>query len=238
MRVHMIGTMIQNGRGGIYSYIKHLLNELQKAPELELSISCLNGDESFFPQCSTTPAASWARGGLSDFIRTLLHERSPSDGILHCPSYRRTPWTPGGKMVSTVHDLAPLHMPEKYGFARYQFLKRFVPIGLRQANLLLTVTEHTKRDLQEMLHIPADTIRVTPNGIDHDVLHPVDRQKAIQRLQKWQPQLSENYVLYTSRLEHPGKGHIALLDAWKILGDRRNGDLPQLVFAGAEAERA
>ena len=44
-------------------------------------------------------------------------------------------------------------------------------------------------------------------------------------------------MLYTARIEHPGKGHTALIDAWSHWGNK-TPHAPQLVFAGAACERS
>jgi len=235
--VTLLATMVQGGRGGIHRYVAELARCLAVDPGIDLTVACLRGDEGLFAGLRTATRRPWPGGGLGDFARTLWAERAPAGGVLHAPSYRRIPWTPGGACVATVHDLAPLHLPEKFGRARQQFLKRVVPIGLRRCTHLLTVTEHTKRDLIDAFAIPPERITVTANGIDHARFRPSDRDAALANVRRWQPTLRDDYVLYTARIEHPGKGHVPLLDAWAILRGRHR-DLPQLVFAGAAVERA
>ena len=229
--------MIQGGRGGIYRYVIELARRLAAMPGIALSLDCVRGDEHLLGGLALRPVSRWARAGACDLARVQLATRAPAGGVLHAPSYRRVPWRAGGACVATVHDLAPLHMPEKYGFLRHQFLKRLVPVALRRCDRILTVTEHTKADLVDAFAIDPQRIVVTPNGIDHARLRPGDRAAALAALRTWKPQLAEDFVLYASRIEHPGKGHVALLDAWARLA-APGRDLPQLVFAGAAVERA
>ncbi len=229
--------MVQGGRGGIYRYVIELARRLAAMPDIDLSLDCVRGEEHLFDGLRLIPAPRWARSGAFDLARVQLATRAPAGGVLHAPSYRRVPWRAGGACVATVHDLAPLHMPEKYGFLRHQFLKRVVPVGLRRCDRILTVTEHTKADLVQAFAIDPQRIVVTPNGIDHARLCPGDRATSLAALRTWKPQLADDFVLYAARVEHPGKGHVALLDAWARLAVKRR-DLPQLVFAGAAVERA
>ena len=198
-----------------------------------------------------------ARGGpVGDLLAS--NWRDAGADLLHVPSYRRVPLLrTTRRLVATVHDLAPLHLPEKYGVARYHFIRDVVPhIMLRRCDHLLTVTEHTRQDLITSFGIDAERITVTQPGIDHSRFNPGaapvgvhttgtgdaentmgNRAAALARLRAWCPALSTDFVCYTARIEHPGKGHIALLDAWRALAATRQ-DMPQLVFAGAPCERA
>ena len=236
--MRLLATMVQGGRGGIHRYVHELARRLAVRPDIELSIDHLAHEAELFAGLggARQAAPGWDRGGLRDLLRAHVQVRAPAGGLLHVPSYRRVPWLMGGPCVATVHDLAALHQPEKYGWLRHQFLRRAVPPALRRCAAIITPTRHTADDLVMQLGLPAELITVIPNGIDHAVLRPGDRHEALARVQAWQPQIARDFVLYLARVEHPGKGHTALLDAWAQLAATRR-DLPQLVFAGALVER-
>jgi len=83
-------------------------------------------------------------------------------------------WSPAGtgpvalaNQIVTVHDIAPLDCPEGYSpaFRRwYAYLWRHL---LPRVRGLISVSEFTKRRLIEEFGLPADSIHVTPLGVDH-----------------------------------------------------------------------
>jgi glycosyltransferase involved in cell wall biosynthesis len=66
--------------------------------------------------------------------------------------------------VVTIHDVSFEHglMGRRDRIA----FQRVVPRAARAAARVLTVSERTKRDLEELYHLPAARIVVTPNGVD------------------------------------------------------------------------
>ena len=62
-----------------------------------------------------------------------------------------------------IHDAAPLRRPEWYSpvYARWQ--RGILPLVARRARLVITVSEFSRRELAELLHVEA---AVVPGGID------------------------------------------------------------------------
>jgi glycosyltransferase involved in cell wall biosynthesis len=118
--------------------------------------------------------------------------------------------------VVTVHDLSfardPGSMPKK----DLRVFRSVVPRAVRQAARVLTVSQRSRHDLEELYGVPAEKIVVTPNGVD-----PVFRPGEVGR---------RDYVLAVGSVE-PRKNHRAALVA------AREAGLP-LVVAGPEKDRA
>ena len=100
----------------------------------------------------------------------------------------------GSPYVVTVHDLMrhrdwcargdgePLiHEPN----ARDRVHLRLDAAGLRRARALVAVSGHTKRELVELLGVPAGRVHVVPEGVDSGAFHRVDARP-----------LADPYVLY------------------------------------------
>ena len=66
--------------------------------------------------------------------------------------------------VVTIHDLSFEH--GLMGRRDRIVFERVVPRAARAASRVLTVSERTRRDLEELYHVPAELIVVTPNGVD------------------------------------------------------------------------
>src|SRR5581483_10057627 len=85
--------------------------------------------------------------------------------VLHCPTFRGPLGEPGCPLVVTVHDLAVLRHPETFNLWTRLYSRLCVSRVARAARLLIAVSEHTKRDVVELLGVPEERIRVVPNGV-------------------------------------------------------------------------
>ena len=68
--------------------------------------------------------------------------------------------------VVTIHDLSFERDPGLMSLADRCVFKVTVPRAARRARCVLTVSERTRRDIEELYGVPAARIVVTPNGVD------------------------------------------------------------------------
>jgi glycosyltransferase involved in cell wall biosynthesis len=68
--------------------------------------------------------------------------------------------------VVVIHDLATLRHPEAYSDVYVAYQRRMLPLLARQARLVITVSEFSRRELIELLRVPPERIRVVPPGVD------------------------------------------------------------------------
>lgn len=68
--------------------------------------------------------------------------------------------------VVTIHDLSFERDAQLMPLAERCVFKVTVPRAARRARCVLTVSERTRRDLEELYGVPAARIVVTPNGVD------------------------------------------------------------------------
>jgi glycosyltransferase involved in cell wall biosynthesis len=136
---------------------------------------------------------------------------------LHCAS------------VVTVHDLAFIRYPQYFRASRRLYQRAFTSRSVRRATRVIAVSEATKRDLVEYLHITPEAIAVVYPVVDEDFQPCVDfeRLRAFRALH----QLPERYILFLGTLE-PRKNIIGLLEAYARLR-RLDSEAPKLVLAGA-----
>jgi glycosyltransferase involved in cell wall biosynthesis len=168
----------------------------------------------------------WHQTTLPD----LLRHRGVD--VLHIPSYRRMLWSRPCALVSTIHDLAPFHVPGKYDPAR-MFYGRVVARQLAQRqDELIAVSEVTARDLATDFQASRDCVTVVPNGIDHDRFRPGPAEAA--RAAVCVPRgVTGPFFLYVARLEHPAKNHARLIEAFARY-KAASGSSWQLVLAGSD----
>lgn len=116
--------------------------------------------------------------------------------------------------IAVVHDLSQYHIPAKYDLFRMFYIKRILPFCVRRANQLIAVSGSTMNDLIRFWKIPPEKIRIIYNGYDHKLYNCEERAE---------PQLAaaggteKEYILYISRIEHPGKNHLNLIKAYETL---------------------
>jgi alpha-1,3-rhamnosyl/mannosyltransferase len=85
--------------------------------------------------------------------------------VLHCPTYYG-PLRPRVPTVVTVHDLAVLRRPEWFPRWTRTYAPRVVPHMIRAATRVIAVSEFTARELEMVVRVPRERIRVVPNGVD------------------------------------------------------------------------
>jgi glycosyltransferase involved in cell wall biosynthesis len=102
-------------------------------------------------------------------------------------------------LVVTVHDLAVLRHPEAFNRWTRTYSPQLVPRVLRRARRVIAVSEFTRRELIELLDVPAEKISVVPNAVGPDFTQDGDAA-------------SGDYVLAVGTLE-PRKNLERLVDA-------------------------
>jgi len=144
---------------------------------------------------------------------------------------RRLGWWYGMPSVSTIHDLSQFHVAAKYDKLRMFYIKRIMPLMMRRLTRVVAVSESTRQDLINFAGLDGSHIKVAYNGADLSRFKVTDRQQCQQRARQF---LGSNspYILYTARLEHPGKNHVRLLHALALLKQRRTLE-HKLVLAGS-----
>jgi glycosyltransferase involved in cell wall biosynthesis len=85
--------------------------------------------------------------------------------VLHCPTYYG-PLHPRVPTVLTVHDLAVLRHPEAFPAWTRSYVPRVVPHMVRAARRVVAVSEFTATEVERLLRVPRERIRVVPNGVE------------------------------------------------------------------------
>ncbi len=161
--------------------------------------------------------------------------RNRCDVLFLPAANRRAPVTAPCPTVGTFHDLSSVHVAAKYDPLRLVYIKRVLPALARRLSHVISVSETTKRDLVHFAQVPPCQITVIQHGVDASVLYPRDRNAARHAVGSVYG-ISGPYVLYVSRIEHPGKNHVRLISAFARAKAR--GIPHQLVLAGNDWSRA
>lgn len=146
--------------------------------------------------------------------------------LFHSPDFTLPP-TLGKPAVLTVHDLAFLRVPSCAYPTLRAYLQAVVPRSARRAARIIAVSENTRQDVIELLHLPPERVCTVLEGVGQEFrpLAPDAALDAAHRLS-----IQEPYILSVGTLE-PRKNYTRLLDAYALLRER--GVSHPLVIAGA-----
>ncbi len=102
------------------------------------------------------------------------------------------------RSIVTIHDVIFLHHPEYYRpFDRWLYHLKFAYAG-RKADCVLTVSEYSKRELVQHLHLPPSKIHVVYQGITIDFSSVTDTDlRRVQSLYR----LPDRFILFVGTLE-------------------------------------
>lgn len=218
MRIGIDARMLAYRRGGISSYIRHLLSALASIdPENEYRVLRHRRDRTrqeagpnFRRATVWTPChhrlERWALG--AEVFRLRLD-------LLHSPDF--IPPAFGARcFVVTVHDLNFLYYPQFQTADSRRYYNEQIAWAVSHADHILADSEATRTDLVHLLGVPSEKVTTVYLGVDPAFrLLPPDRiQETLARYG-----LAPGYLLFVGTLE-PRKNLPGLLMAYRILLSR------------------
>lgn len=234
------------GKSGVSQYIIQFLRHCREfGPDMQFDVLLYEDEKAVYtdhdpelhPICQderlrkATVNILWHQTGYPAFCR-----KHGYDVVFIPGGNRRLPWRSPCPTVVTCHDLGILHVPDKYDAAHRFYNLRVLPKLLRRQTHILTVSETSKQDIVSYTGVPDERVSVTYNGVDHETYQPGDAAEARAIIEK-NYGVDTPYLLYISRIDHPGKNHIRLIEAF---GQMKSATaLPhKLVLAGSDWSRA
>lgn len=217
---------------GIGTHIEGLLSELPQAdPEgdyrvLVPDLQAFAGTERFNAVVCRSP--NYSMRELFALPALLRREKAE---LFHSPHYVLPPRLPCPAVV-TVHDLIHLRFPELLATGLHRFYAWWMlRSSTRNAQRVLTVSQHSKRDLIEMLGVPETKIRVVGNGVS-PAFRRITDQAALDRVEG-RYGLPKRFILCVGNI-NPHKNVARLLQAFEQVV--RHEDL-DLVLVGESVRR-
>ncbi len=192
MRIGVDISPLVQTRAGTARHVRGLLGALRGRSGLELELLSHGGPGRV---SSVVRDAVWYPAGIRRRARRL--------DVLHCTTFRGPTSSPV-PTVLTVHDLAILRAPG--AFPRWHRLYGSAGLRrvLRSADAVVAVSEFTSREVVELAGVPAERVRVVPNGVD-----PVFMPDG--------PRVDGDYVLAVGTLE-PRKNLGRAVEAAQVAG--------------------
>lgn len=231
------------GRSGLGSYVSSVLPELHAVCEREGAELLALGSEDEIaayagvldgiptlsaPRWTSSPGPS-ALWYLAAAGRTA--KRGDGDVILYSAANRRIGAVNPLPSVAVVHDLAQLHVSDKYDALRMAYFRFGLLSVLRRATRLVAISEATRTDLVHALGLQRGEVDVVPNGVNAQRFAPRDPEDPQVRQVRHELGIRHPYLLYPARLEHPAKNHLRLVAAFAA---SRACATHELVLVGAD----
>jgi len=131
------------------------------------------------------------------------------------------------KAVTTIPDIAYEHFPQFFPRRQVALLKMLVRASARKADHIITVSEHSKRDIVETYGVDPDNITVTYEGAGSEFV-PLGRQAAKEEVAR-KYGIHQPFILYVGRLQ--ARKNLARLVA-SYARVRKLGFRHKLIFVG------
>jgi glycosyltransferase involved in cell wall biosynthesis len=236
--VPLMGT--DQGRSGIGHYVSSVLpilsEELERAGGTlilagsKADLDAYSGSTSALPiETVVVPDMSAAMEAAWHLLRLgPIAKHAHADCILMLAGNRRLVASSDLPTVAVVHDLAQWNVAGKYDALRTFYVRRVLRHFMAKTRRLVAVSRATSDHMQQVLDIEENSVSVVHNGIDHSRFQPagIGDAEVLQKLEIDRP-----YILYPSRLEHPGKNHHRLIQAFAQSDRLRSA---KLVLAGKD----
>ncbi len=170
---------------------------------------------------------------LSDLWQVALaFRRAPIDLLYFPTDYTYVPGFMGVPRIVTIHDAIAELFPELIfpTFRSKMLYRAKVRSGMRQARLLVTVSDYSRRRLVEKLNIPQTRFRVVSEAAD-PIFRPLEEAFADEVSKRWNIPADAQCLIYVGGFS-PHKNLLMLLDVFHELAGREAFPDLRLVLVG------
>jgi glycosyltransferase involved in cell wall biosynthesis len=208
---------------GIGTYIRslvHALSEIDSADHYTLI---------------SAPGEVRTLGGLPENFRTAVYHREDhnyfdhlafpaflhglSPDLVHIP-LNRVPLLMPRPYVVTIHDMTSLLFEErKHSEFRMQLRRFRYRRGLQRAQCVIAVSDATRRDVEGMMDVPPERIRLVYNAPDPGFLEPPGKDPEVENRIMDRYQINYPYLLYAGNIRKH-KNVPRLIEAFAVVRDQ------------------
>lgn len=231
-KILISGMAYDAGKSGISDYINNVTAELVKDNKVDLML--LQNDVERFPvkndNLNLIPVCNKLQNALINMLWHLFVlpgklKKSDYDFIFLPAGNRRVMAFYPKTTLITFHDLSQFHIEAKYDKFRMFYIKKVIPYYVKLADKIMVISKNTKDDLVKYYKLNAEDLVLNYNGYNSERynLNSVYRELPLN--------LKKEYFLYIARIEHPGKNHLRLVQAYELLPQEIR-DRYDLVIAG------
>ncbi len=135
----------------------------------------------------------------------------------------------GNKSIITIHDMSYHHYPQYTWPGHEGDLQAHLKDHANKADLIMCISENTKKDVMNILGIPENKIWVTYMGVSEEFKYY--RDKSIMNNFRQRSGLPERFILFVGTME-PRKNLIRLIEAYYLLLSHYNIKEPLVIVGG------
>lgn len=135
-----------------------------------------------------------------------------------------------GKLVATIYDLSPIIFPQFHTSENRSTFARKLQHIRQHADVLIAISESTRRDIIEHFGFPEERIHVAYGGVDANFT-PLPDQAALRPTLAKYGLREPGYILHVGTLE-PRKNLVRLVEAYAQVRQRCGDATPPLVLVG------
>jgi glycosyltransferase involved in cell wall biosynthesis len=216
-------TLAPGQMGGSERYARSLIRALDQVGTREyLVVTAPDARDAGSSRHSATSGAGGAAPRPWAILRAAASAgRFDRSTVVHYPLTVPLPRARGRRVAVTLHDVLHHDHPELVSPAVRLFRAAAYDRASRNADLVIVPSDFVKRQAIARLGVEPERIRVIAHGVDHEIFHPVERER-------------EPFLLYPARA-WPHKNHARLFEAF-VRVRRVRPDLT-LVLTGGGHER-
>ena len=242
MKIGIDTFACDGGQSAVGAYLMHLLKRI---PPSGANFELFGWEYDRFAYSEAAPDMEFTPQGLISgrYANSLWHvlkypkfaQSRDWDACFFPAAHKRLPIESPCPAIGVVHDMAPWW--ERKSLEHLKMIIRILlPSALRRLDHIIAVSQWVKQELIDITGIKENRIDVVPNGIDMEAFYPRPRgEESVLLIQPFS--FRRPYVLYASRIEHPVKNHIRLIEAFGIFKERTKYP-HRLVLAGADSRGA
>lgn len=245
MKIGFLTFGCDSGKSGIGRYAIELLKEFSTPrDDIEIEAVGFADEKKTFLQDSNLKWLSISNRYKNPLPNLLWHQlnlyrlaaKRKWDAIFLPAGNRRLPIFAPCPTIGVVHDFSALHVANKYDQARMIYIRHVLPFLMKRLSSIITISESSKKDIINFTRVSEEKIKIIFHGVDHQRYQPRNTEESISIISN-KFSIKPPYILYISRIEHPGKNHINLIKAFESLKSETN--IPhQLILAGSDWDRA
>lgn len=227
MRILFIGLTDNEKVRGVEQYCVNILKQLSTIEELHIDLLCGHWQSSYYDELAgpnlSICIAPCGRSKLKRhyyLIKSIKEISKKYDLVHYCntlPVFLKNVVP----TVITIHDIAEYKISQKYTLIQRFYRQLVTRLSSATSDKIITVSNFSKSEIIEALHIKPDKIKVIYNGINH--LPFEYRNNPALNIQR------KKYILYFGVLEQT-KGIPELLEAFKQIAGQIEGY--KLLFIG------
>ncbi len=230
MRIALGVTVLENGRAsggtdGIGRYTQELAAALAQRGSVNVERFRYAPGLADIDVGRFSSQALWSLAGGRSFP-TMQRALTGRVDLVHAtdhliPRLRRLP------VVATIMDAIPLAHPEWVAYRLKTLKNSFWARSVRWATHVITISEHSREQIQDFFRVPGERISVVPLGVDQRWFTPCDALAAARVRQHYR--LPERFFVFIGTLQ-PRKNLARIIRAHQSLPGSMQRDIPLLII--------